>query len=170
MLQWVLHTMYGIIALSTTHRRGKDAVPHPKPKEQVGVDDSIIHVYESSTLQIPSPQAKKIPMPPLDAPYNPLNNPNNHFKCSIKFRNDLPEVPVDPKILVPPLHPDQLAAFKLTTLERELRQELQTLPGLGIPVTVLNTHNFSIPNTPQRLHEDDEALLAVRAWLHAIMQ
>ncbi len=100
-------------------------------------------------------------MPPLDTPYNPLNNPHNHFKCSIKFRNDLPEVPVDTKILVPPLHPEQLAAFKLTTLERELRQELQTLPGLGIPVTVLNTHNFSIPDTPQRLHEDDEALLAV---------
>lgn len=100
-------------------------------------------------------------MPPLEAPYNPLNNPRNVFKCAVKFRNDLPDVPVDPKILVPPLHPEQLSAFHLTTLEREMRQELHTLPGLGIPVTVLNTHNYRVPAKPPPLHPDDEALLVV---------
>lgn len=104
-------------------------------------------------------------MPPLDVPFNPLNNPLNVFKCAVKFRNDLPDVPVDPKILVPPLHPEQLAAFQLTALEREMRQELHTMPGLGIPVTVLNTHNYRVLAKPPPLHPDDEALLVVRMHL-----
>ncbi|PRW33241.1 RNA polymerase II-associated factor 1-like protein [Chlorella sorokiniana] len=83
------------------------------------------------------------------------------FMCNIRFRNDLPEIPCDPKLLLPPFNKEELAAFKLTELEKDLQKDLLFEADLGIPIHAWNIEQYSIPEgPPQPLHPDDAAILA----------
>lgn len=83
------------------------------------------------------------------------------FLCHLRFRNDLPEVPCDPKMLFPPVQADRLAAYSLTSLEAELRHDLPVLPDLGIPVSLLDAAaRYAAPDKPGTLHPEDAALVA----------
>ncbi|KAI7839176.1 hypothetical protein COHA_007066 [Chlorella ohadii] len=83
------------------------------------------------------------------------------FMCNIRFRNDLPEIPCDPKLLLPPYNKEELAAFKLTEVEKDLQKDLLFDADLGIPIHAWNIEQYSIPDgPPQPLHPDDVALLA----------
>ncbi|GAB4823600.1 hypothetical protein N2152v2_010646 [Parachlorella kessleri] len=85
------------------------------------------------------------------------------FICNVRFKNDLPEVPCDPKMLLPPLVPQELAAFHLTSLEREMKRDMLFEPDLGIPISMLDIERYTIPYpTPQdkpALHPKDAELL-----------
>ncbi|EFN52725.1 hypothetical protein CHLNCDRAFT_138263 [Chlorella variabilis] len=92
------------------------------------------------------------------------SNPNRlrrdtAFLCNIRFKNDLPEIPCDPKLLLPPYDRDQLAAFKLTELERDLRKDLMFEDDLGIPIHPWNIEQYSVPEVVPPLHPDDAALV-----------
>eukprot|EP00798_Chlamydomonas_sp_ICE-L_P028375 gene28376-31509_t len=83
------------------------------------------------------------------------------FQATIRFKNDLPEIPGDPKMIVPQLHPDRLAAFKLTSLEREPKRELLLPHDLGIPISLLDVERYAVPESgPAPLDPADKALLA----------
>ena len=73
------------------------------------------------------------------------------------------QVPCDPKMLVAVLQPEKLAAFAVTTLEREMRQDLILEPDLGIPISLLDTQRYAVPDHRPPLAPEDAALLAVRA-------
>lgn len=79
--------------------------------------------------------------------------------CDVRFTNDLPEVPCDPKMLVAPLDPQQLAKFHLTTLERDPKRDLVLEPDLGIPLTVFDIGRYAVPVNPPPLAPEDQALL-----------
>ncbi|KAL4421193.1 hypothetical protein ABPG77_010068 [Micractinium sp. CCAP 211/92] len=82
------------------------------------------------------------------------------FLCNIRFKNDLPEIPCDPKLLLPPYSKEEIAAFKLTELEKDLRKDLLFEPDLGIPIHPWNIERYSIPEVVPALHPDDAALVA----------
>lgn len=82
------------------------------------------------------------------------------FLCNIRFKNDLPEIPCDPKLLLPPYSKEDIAAFKLTELEKDLRKDLLFEPDLGIPIHPWNIERYSIPEVVPPLHPDDAALVA----------
>ncbi|KAI3431753.1 hypothetical protein D9Q98_004795 [Chlorella vulgaris] len=82
------------------------------------------------------------------------------FLCNIRFRNDLPEIPCDPKLLLPPYDAKAIAAFKLTELEKDLQKDLLFDADLGIPIHPWNIEQYSVSDVPVPLHPDDAALLA----------
>lgn len=85
------------------------------------------------------------------------------FICNIKFKNDLPEIPCDPKMLLPPLNPQELAAFSLTSLEKDMKRDMLFEPDLGIPISMLDIERYTIPyasaGDKPPLHPDDAELL-----------
>ncbi len=72
------------------------------------------------------------------------------------------QVPCDPKMLVAPLNAQQLAAFRLTTLERDPKRDLVLEPDLGIPLSVFDVDRYSVPPVPPPLAPEDQALLEAR--------
>ncbi|EFJ40852.1 hypothetical protein VOLCADRAFT_121678 [Volvox carteri f. nagariensis] len=54
------------------------------------------------------------------------------FLAHIRFKNDLPEIPSDPKMLVSQIQPEVLSRFSLTSLERQARRDLLTPPNIII--------------------------------------
>ena len=51
-------------------------------------------------------------------------NKESPFVCKIKFQNNLPELPCDPKMLTAPLDTDALSRFHLTQMELALRPDI----------------------------------------------
>ncbi len=74
---------------------------------------------------------------------------------------DLPQIPCDPKMLVNPLQPEQLAEFKLTRMELESRHEMPVPMDLGIPISALDIQKYAVPDEPEPLDPADELLLQV---------
>ncbi|CAL5218705.1 g416 [Coccomyxa viridis] len=81
------------------------------------------------------------------------------FLCSLKFRNGLPEVPCDPKMLISPLDTEGIAKFQLTTLEQQMRQDLPLDGASGIQISMLDIESYAVPENPPPMHPDDKALL-----------
>lgn len=74
-----------------------------------------------------------------------------------------------PRLLVTPLQPDKLAAFRLTTLEKDpksfleifSKQALFTTSELGVPINLLDIERYAVPSMPPELDPEDLALLEV---------
>lgn len=67
-------------------------------------------------------------------------------------------------MLVAPLNAQQLAAFRLTTLERDPKRDLVLEPDLGIPLSVFDVDRYSVPPVPPPLAPEDQALLEARPF------
>ena len=67
----------------------------------------------------------------------------------------------DPKMLLPPLQTDQLAAFQLTALEKEIKRDALFPPDLGININALDIERFSVVSTApnQEIDAADASLL-----------
>lgn len=83
--------------------------------------------------------------------------------CSLQAVADslVPQIPCDPKLLVKPVTNEQLASFWLTSLEKNPRKDLFFEPDNGIPIKLLDLDQYEIPEHPEPLAPEDEALLAV---------
>lgn len=79
--------------------------------------------------------------------------------CNIKYKNDLPQIPCDPKMLVAELQPARLAKFFLTTIEQNSKRDLVLPPDLGISLSLLEPERYSVPAEKPPLDPADEALL-----------
>jgi RNA polymerase II-associated factor 1 len=76
-------------------------------------------------------------------------------------------------MLLPPLNTQDLAAFQLTSLEKEMKRDVLFPPDLGIPINALDIERYSIPLSSSRsggsaggrgeLHPADSALLQVES-------
>ena len=76
-------------------------------------------------------------------------------------------------MLLPPLNTQDLAAFQLTSLEKEMKRDVLFPPDLGIPINALDIERYSIPLSSSRsggsaatkgeLHPADAALLQVES-------
>ncbi|GBF92417.1 RNA polymerase II-associated factor [Raphidocelis subcapitata] len=83
------------------------------------------------------------------------------FICNIQFKNDLPEIPADPKLLLSLPEPSELSAFRLTSLERQTRRNLPLPADLGVPITLLDADRYNVPAPGEAgpLHPRDAALV-----------
>ena len=73
----------------------------------------------------------------------------------------LPQIPCDPKILLPAINPRELGAFRLTSLEKELKRDMLFEPDLGIPLAPLSITRYELPGTSHELAPADAELLEV---------
>ena len=60
------------------------------------------------------------------------------FVCPVKYKNDLPELPFDPKLLEYPFDPERHFIYRPTTLEKEEKQLVLPEPNLGIPMSLID--------------------------------
>ncbi|GLC37778.1 hypothetical protein PLESTB_001475900 [Pleodorina starrii] len=79
------------------------------------------------------------------------------FLAHIRFKNDLPEIPSDPKMLVSQIQPEVLSRFALTALERQARRDLLTPPN--IIISPLDVQRYQVPDQPGPMDPADAALL-----------
>lgn len=70
-------------------------------------------------------------------------------------------------MLLPPFNPQELATFRLTSLERGLKRDLLFTSDLGIALNSLDIERFSVPSTRDQLDPEDEALLRDETSGHA---
>ncbi|CAI2735789.1 unnamed protein product [Schistosoma spindalis] len=78
--------------------------------------------------------------------------------CRLKYQNNLPELPFDPKFLVYPLEPSRFLQYVATSLERNYKHELLTETDVGVEVDLIDPDVFRIDKRAT-LHPDDERLL-----------
>lgn len=64
-------------------------------------------------------------------------------------------------MLLAPLQAKELAAFKLTSLERAPVRHLSLAPDLGIPFSFLDVDPYRVPEQPQAMAPEDAALMQV---------
>lgn len=65
-------------------------------------------------------------------------------------------------MLVAVLQPEKLSQFNLTTLEQDMRQDLILEGGVGIPLSLLDTQRYAVPDHLPPLAPEDAALVMVR--------
>ncbi|KAL6077565.1 RNA polymerase-associated factor [Balamuthia mandrillaris] len=84
------------------------------------------------------------------------------FLCRLKFYNNLPPIPFDPKLLSLPLDPSRITSYQTTSLEINYQHDILSEPDLGIkiPEGLIDPHVYALPSTPMELPEEDKALLA----------
>lgn len=81
------------------------------------------------------------------------------FVGNIKFRNTLPELPCDPKMLARQHDTEALARFHLTNAEENLRHEVVMAPDPSI-LSAMHMQKYCYTEAPVRdLHPDDRALI-----------
>jgi hypothetical protein len=84
------------------------------------------------------------------------------FVASIKFRNTLPELPCDPKLLARQHDTEALSRFHLTSAEENLRPDLLLAPDPSL-LSAMHMQKFCYVQAPgnngPELHPDDRALI-----------
>jgi RNA polymerase II-associated factor 1 len=85
------------------------------------------------------------------------------FLCKMQFRNKLPDIPFDPKLLVLPLDPARHTKCIIgSSLENSYKHTLFTEPDLGIPINLIDANMYKIPpgmSGKQALAPEDQALV-----------
>eukprot|EP00697_Spironema_sp_BW2_P014713 gnl/Spiro4/5240_TR2646_c0_g1_i1.p1 gnl/Spiro4/5240_TR2646_c0_g1~~gnl/Spiro4/5240_TR2646_c0_g1_i1.p1 ORF type:complete len:380 (-),score=114.08 gnl/Spiro4/5240_TR2646_c0_g1_i1:14-1153(-) len=81
------------------------------------------------------------------------------FLCKMKFRNNLPDIPFDPKLLQYPFDPNRFVRYTPTTLEQNYQHALLTEEDLGIHFDLTDRDAYRPPPPGTTLEEADERLL-----------
>ena len=89
---------------------------------------------------------------------NPLRKKDSRFLCNVRFKNDLPEIPSDPKMLLSQLNLDEIGAFKLFSTEKEMKRDVRFPVDLGLPLSSLYIEQYDVYDD-DKLHSKDAALL-----------
>lgn len=82
-----------------------------------------------------------------------------NFLCHIQFRNELPPVPVDSKLLAVPVDLANVTRYSHASLLEERGSEMLVEPDLGIPLDVLSLDQYVVPVQRPQLAPEDAALL-----------
>lgn len=80
------------------------------------------------------------------------------FVANIKFRNTLPELPCDPKMLARQHDTEALSRFHLTNAEENLRPQIVLAPDPSM-LSAMHMHKYCYSESAGDLHPDDRALI-----------
>lgn len=89
--------------------------------------------------------AKKQP-PPKEKPQQQEKKPSE-FLCKVKYYNNLPDIPLEPKLLKYPFDPSRLYKYAATTLEKNNKHVIHTQVDLGIPIDLIENSVYRPPPT-----------------------
>lgn len=90
-------------------------------------------------------------------PENHLNR-DTPFVAAIKFRNQLPDLPCDPKMIARVLNTQELSKFHLTEIEKGLRPDMAVSFDPAV-LSALNADRFLVTEPAGELHPDDRAII-----------
>lgn len=78
--------------------------------------------------------------------------------CKIKFHNNLPDLPCDPKMLVARLDTQKLSQFRLTQMELALRPDLVSDMDPG-SLSLIDAHRWCQDTDSRELDPEDRAII-----------
>ncbi|XP_065883601.1 RNA polymerase II-associated factor 1 homolog [Dysidea avara] len=94
------------------------------------------------------------------APAPKPSGSKNDLLVTVKYTNNLPDVPFDPKYISYPFDPNRFVQYNPTSLERNYKHELLTEVDLGVPIDLILPETYPVDHASgQTLHETDEKLL-----------
>ena len=86
--------------------------------------------------------------------------------CKVKYQNNLPDIPFDPKFLEYPFDSQRFVNYKPTSLERNYKFELQVEHDMGIFVDLVLPDAYALPPEDEIvLDPKDEKLLTFYIFL-----
>lgn len=97
--------------------------------------------------------------PKKDPQENRLKRQTN-FLCRVQFRNDLPQVPIEPKLLAVPTSWQRFIQYRTHSLDVDRTHQLDLEPDQAIPLDMLEAPQYAVPSVRPRLAPEDEALLS----------
>eukprot|EP00960_Hanusia_phi_P054280 762604-Hanusia_phi.AAC.9 len=77
----------------------------------------------------------------------------------MKFRNDCPELPFEPKFLTSQMDAQKLTSYSFTSLEKNFKYSLLTEPNLGIHIDLIEPETYEPPSNGAPLLPEDKYLL-----------
>ena len=78
----------------------------------------------------------------------------------MKYCNNLPDIPFDPKFIAYPFDTQRFISYNPTGLERNYKYELLTEHDLGVAIDLINPDAYSVNEFDKpAMHPDDEKLL-----------
>jgi len=80
---------------------------------------------------------------------------NSEFICKIKYQNNLPPIPFDPKLLSYPFDKLRFVKYQTISLDKNYKHLLHTEPDLGIPVDLIDPSVYLTPAKPEPPHPED---------------
>ncbi len=78
--------------------------------------------------------------------------------CRIKYSNNLPDIPFDPKFVTYPFEANRFVQYNATSLERNYKHELLAEHDLGVTIDLINPDTYKIDSNTY-LDPADEKLL-----------
>mmetsp|Transcript_17218 Transcript_17218/g.33767 ORF Transcript_17218/g.33767 Transcript_17218/m.33767 type:complete len:596 (+) Transcript_17218:206-1993(+) len=79
------------------------------------------------------------------------------FVVDLRYRNDLPEPPCDPKFLKIPSQVESMFKYHFSSMERAYKHKIYLKPTLGPAVNLMDPRTAEIPGVP--MHKADKHLL-----------
>ena len=92
-----------------------------------------------------------------------LSSSRQDLICSVKYTNNLPDIPFDPKFLVYPFEQNRFIQYNTTSLESNHKHELMTEVDLGVPINLIDPKIYTPSDIPYQLDPKDEELLEEEA-------
>lgn len=78
--------------------------------------------------------------------------------CRIKYQNNLPDIPFDPKSIIYPFDANRYIHYRSTTLEKNYKWDILNEQDLGVRIDLIN-QDYNRQDTDAKLHPKDEKLL-----------
>lgn len=73
---------------------------------------------------------------------------SNEFLCKVRFLNQLPDIPFDPKLLRYPLEDERFFRYSTSTLEKNYKWQMHTESDYGVPLDLIDPINYGKLLTP----------------------
>ena len=68
----------------------------------------------------------------------------SEFALDLTFSNQLPELPLKPKLLAIPFHKEKLGSYKQTKIEKNYKFPLLVEPDLGLNVNLVDRNAYRV--------------------------
>jgi hypothetical protein len=83
----------------------------------------------------------------------------SEFISKLQFRNTLPDIPFDPKLLILPFDNSRYVRYNPTSLEKHHKHVLFNEPDLGIPINVIDPDIYKVPVSNLSMAPEDTAII-----------
>ncbi|GAX79498.1 hypothetical protein CEUSTIGMA_g6939.t1 [Chlamydomonas eustigma] len=155
---------------SHSHHHSQHSQPKIEHRHKYKEEEARRHREKGGGEVSKSEKERRHAAPPMTTIVAPVPSSATHldqrlrrdtpFLANLRFKNDLPEIPCDPKLLVHEADPAALSSYSLTTLERRPKRDLAVPYDLGIPINLLTMDRYCVDAGEQLpLDPEDLALL-----------
>lgn len=79
--------------------------------------------------------------------------------CKVKYLNNLPDIPYDPKFIAYPFDPKRFYQYNPTSLEKNFKWDITTEQDMGVKIDLIDPDNYKNDQLVDHLDPVDNSLL-----------